>query len=181
MPIVSAWCASGLSAPSDIAAPAKRGRIADTGSTSASGSGSRRRLRMTSWSRTVAGVRASAARYSSSASACAPAAASVCIDFTVDGAYRWRSPSPRKRAKPGSWKRAARVAASAAAARRAQLALGDDVEGHAPGPRGRGREAARGDVGLQLHHLEQRAADVRGGGADAHPREHLAQARRRAR
>ena len=58
----------------------------------------------------------------------------------------------------------------------ADLALGEVGEGRAPGPRGGGREAARDDRGIEIDDVDQRAADVRRDGADAHPGEGLAQA-----
>ena len=58
----------------------------------------------------------------------------------------------------------------------ADLALGEVGQGRAPGPRGGGREAARDDRGIEIDHVDERAADVRRDGADAHPGEGLAQA-----
>jgi hypothetical protein len=60
-PAVTAWCASGDSAPRLIAAPTKRRAIDSTGSTSSIGT-RRRAGRTRRRSRTVAGWRASAAR-----------------------------------------------------------------------------------------------------------------------
>ncbi len=56
----------------------------------------------------------------------------------------------------------------------AELRLCERGEADGPRPRRRGREAAIGDLRPQLQDLEQLAPQVRRGGADAHPGEHLA-------
>ena len=94
------------------------------------------------------------------------------------GEKRWASPSPRKRAKPGSGRRGSRPGAgsgiASAAERRRKLALGDVGEGRPAGPCGSGREAPLDDRRVEVDHVDERAADVRGDRADAHSCQRLA-------
>ena len=89
-------CASGESAPSDIAVEMKRRRSASTGSTSASGTGvPPPPPRIASRSRGLAGARA-ATREPNAPNACGVLAATAfCIARTRGGDQAWSSPSRR--------------------------------------------------------------------------------------
>ena len=106
------------------------------------------------------------------------AAASVVSAVAFAGLYRWSSPSPRKRAKPGSGSRSGPDGGRERPRLVEPLELdAGEVGGlEAARPRGRGGEAAGHDGGPELEGLEQLAADVARDGRDAHPGEHLAQA-----
>ncbi len=58
-----------------------------------------------------------------------------------------------------------------------KLSVGDIAQGPPPGPRGGCREAPLHHRGVEVDHIDKRAADVRGDRADTHPRQRLAQTR----
>ena len=189
------WSAPGApraeSAPTLIAETTNRRTIARASSTSSSGSGAAASTdpELVARHGAVGGGRGRARRGSGRARRrCrrrgvvgSSARSRPWISLAIRGENRCASPSARKRANPGSgsrgsrpgrpvpgWPARRRAAGAAASARSAKR--------RPAGPGGRRREAARDDRGVEVDDVDERAADVRGDGADAHPGEGLAQA-----
>ena len=114
MAIESVACASGDSAPSDIAEETNRRRMRSAGSTSSSGIGCPRR--MASRSRGPAGrrSRSSVRQERLSVGLARLRSSTACWSATtIGGAQPWSSPSLRKRTRPWSGKRGRRLLAPA--------------------------------------------------------------------
>ena len=187
--MVSAWWASGLSAPTLIAETTNRRTIERASSTSASGTG------VDAWRTTQlvardgavgapAGERRPVARQLRRRCRPAPCRRSAAARAVISVAIRRRE---EVGLAVGAEAREAGVRQARLAPGRglgdgqrrgaaAELAVGQVGEGRPAGPRRRGREAARDDRRVEVDDVDQRAADVRGDGADAHPGERLAQA-----
>ena len=173
----SAWCASGLSAPRLMAAPTKRRRMSRRGLDLVAAGGLVRadELQLVAHRGGVArqglAVRGRARRRPRGRAA----GARSWIALTMGGAYRWRSPSARKRAQPGSGSLTPGPSVGAAASRAQLTAPRGAAKPTVPGHAGAAGKQRCDDLRLELEDLEQLAAEVGRGGADAHPREHLAQ------
>ncbi len=192
MPIVSAWWASGDSAPTLIAETTNRRAIDRASSTSSKANGIRKSSHAQLVAR-VAGVacrptpaptryRVERGRRCETSSPVGVAPDSTWISLAIRGANRCASPSPRNRANPGSGNRASRPGWRLGQCERS-AASPDDTrakvdERRPPGPRSGAREAALDDVRREVDRVDQRSADVARDRADAHPRQRLAQAGR---
>ena len=190
IPIVSAWCASGLSAPTLIAETTKRRTIDRASSTSASGvarpCGSDPQL--------IARDRAVGRR----AGECLAIASESLVDLGRSDAIATADRQERDLA--GDLRReevglAVGPEAREPGVREAHLAAGDGLrdrqrgrtapdlplgevgEGRPAGPRRGGREAARDDRRVEVDDIDERPTDVRRDGADPHPGQRLAQTR----
>ena len=199
IPMVSAWWASGLSAPTLIAETTNRRTMERASSTSCEGRGDGRRpdAQLVARDRTVGWPAGRARRGSGRAPRRRSARRSrpnrrrpvrrrrhrptaAWISPAIFGEKRCASPSARNRAKPGSGSRGSRpggrLGDGQGRGASADLAVGEVGEGRPAGPRGGGREAAGDDGRVEVDDVDERAADVRRDGADAHPGQRLAQA-----
>ena len=190
MPMVSAWCASGLSAPTLIADTTNRRTIARASSTAAE----RDRRGRGPDAELVA--RDGALRGGSGEGGAVAGQGVVDADGVGLGGLAMpgqdldlaRDPGREQvrlavGAEPGEpGVREPRLAARGGFGDRQRgvappdLPLGEVGQRRPAGPGGRGREAARDDRGIEIDDVDERAADVRRDGADAHPGQGLAQA-----
>ena len=193
MPRVTASCASGESAPRLMAAATKRRTIAGAGSTRRAGPAARSG---------ASGAIADRGRRTGRRAVRPQRPSDVAVGRGVGCRVRCRLAGPGERLDAVDDRRGVEVALAVgaepgepgvrqfarsppaspcAASRRRSWRSARSPRSDPARPGRRGREAARHDGRVELDRLEERAADVRGDRADAHPGEGLAEARLEAR
>ena len=188
MPIVNAWWASGLSAPTLIAETTKRRTMDAASSTFDEWHGHPGTANV----ELIPGNGPAARRAGEGGpipleldvdvvgrGAVRPPPASRVISAAMRGEKRWASPSARNRANPGSGRRGSRPGcgsgmASAAARRRSCRSARSAIVVRPGQAAAVGKQRAT-TAGIEVDDVDQRAADVRRDGADPHPGEGLAQ------